>query len=397
MDLPAHAHQQNSLHTKANMRTKGLVGALAIALGLVGYGQAADPIAANNIEPQPAASVQPGCAAQSTCCAADSDSCGLDWHDFLIGSRCGYFLYAGTEFIAYDIDSQTGGRTTLSFSDTTAPGVSTVAFSDPGGVDDTGYAPRVWLGAQLTDKWGIRGRYWRLNDSDVHSPDPNPAIPSTGTNFATIFTTDRVEAWTGDIEVARNAAWGGWKGDAFLGGRHASYAADSDLLAFGVFTTGNFVNLTLQNSCSFNGDGATYGGSLRRQIGDSHFYAYGSVRGSQMWGESNSLGRADGTVASSPSAPLVGAATVTRNGSPATLDIIEFQVGLQFECPVQFMPASFFFRTAYEYQKWDIDGRPTGGAGFGGTIGEITTNSFASAGLGGMTLHGISIGTGLTW
>ena len=79
------------------------------------------------------------------------------------------------------------------------------------------------------------------------------------------------------------------------------------------------------------------------------------------------------------------------------LGIFELQAGLELECPLQDMPANFFFRTAYEYQKWDIDGLPTGGAGFGGTIGELTTNSFASAGLGGMTLHGISIGTGLTW
>ena len=70
---------------------------------------------------------------------------------------------------------------------------------------------------------------------------------------------------------------------------------------------------------------------------------------------------------------------------------------MEFEWALRDMPASFFFRTAYEYQKWDIDGLPTGGAGFGGTIGELTTNSFAAAGLGGMVLEGISIGTGLTW
>ena len=97
------------------------------------------------------------------------------WHDFLIGSPCAYHLYAGTEFTAYDVESQTGGRTTLSFSDTTAPGVATVQFNDSGGVDDVGYAPRVWLGAQLTDKWGVRGRYWRLSDSDSHSPELAPA------------------------------------------------------------------------------------------------------------------------------------------------------------------------------------------------------------------------------
>ncbi|HEX4412110.1 MAG TPA: hypothetical protein VH107_00690 [Lacipirellulaceae bacterium] len=48
-------------------------------------------------------------------------------------------------------------------------------------------------------------------------------------------------------------------------------------------------------------------------------------------------------------------------------------------------------------QNWDIDGKPTSGVGFGGTIGEITTNSFASAGLGGMVVQGVTLGTGLRW
>jgi hypothetical protein len=250
---------------------------------------------------------------------------------------------------------------------------------------------------QVTDHWGFRGRYWRLSGSDSHSPDQNPAISTTGTNFATIFTVDKAEAWTTDFEAVRSDQIGQWKIDGFVGGRHASFSTDSDFLAFGVFTTGNFVNLTLQNSCDFDGGGVTYGGSLRRRIGSSHLYAFVSGRGSKLDGFTNSLGRSDGTVADSPSAPLVGAATVTRNHAVAEMSIYELQAGLEFEWALRDIPANFFFRTAYEYQKWDIDGLPTGGAGFGGTIGEITTNSFASAGLGGMVLEGISIGTGLTW
>ena len=116
-----------------------------------------------------------------------------------------------------------------------------------------------------------------------------------------------------------------------------------------------------------------------------------------MGGFTNSFGRADGTVASSPSAPLVGAATVTRARAEAELDIIEYQVGMQWEFPLQSLPVTAFFRTAFEYQMWDIDGKPTGGAGFGGTIGEITTNSFASAGIGSANLAGLALATGFTW
>jgi hypothetical protein len=382
------------------MRTNGLVVSFVLALAVVGHRQAAAQTPpASAIETGYVTAAGEGGADQSASCCLDSSSegCSGGWFDFLIGSPCACHLFAGTEFTRYDVESQTGGRTTLSFSDTTAPGIATVSFNDPGGVEDEGYAPRVWLGAQLTDKWAVRGRYWRLSDSDQHVPELAPGTTPTGTEFATIFTTDRVEAWTADLEAVRCADWGLWKVEGFVGGRQARFETDSDLLAFGVFTTGNFVNLTLQNACSFEGEGITYGGTLRRQIGRSNLYAFGGVRGSELYGHSNSMGRSDGTVASSPSAPLVGAATVARNGAEAVMGIFETQLGLELECPLQDVPANFFFRVAYEYQNWDIDGPPTGGAGFGGTIGELTTNSFARAGLGGMVLHGISIGTGLTW
>jgi hypothetical protein len=124
---------------------------------------------------------------------------------------------------------------------------------------------------------------------------------------------------------------------------------------------------------------------------------FATMRGSALDGHTDSFGRADGTVASSPSAPLVGAATVRRNGADGRLYIYELETGAEFQYRLAQIPATFFFRTAYEMQNWDIDGKPTGGAGFGGTIGEITTNSFASAGLGGMIVQGVTVGTGLMW
>ena len=381
------------------MRTNGLVGSLIIGLALAGHGQGADQTdSAISSEIREAAFDDSGGGDQPAigCECSNPPIAGDGWQELLIGS-CAYHVDVGTEFTALHVHTLTGGRITLSLTDTTAPGVATVSTKDESGVDDWGYAPRVWLGAQITNKWGVRGRYWRLSDTDVHFPDLTPGTTPTGTNFATIFTTDHMDAWTSDVEVVRSDEVWGFKFDGFVGGRHAFFETDSDLLAFGVFTTGNFVNLTLQNGSSFNGTGVTYGGSVRRQLFFSHLYGFGGVRASHLDGLSTSFGRADGTVASSPSAPLVGAATVTRNGADATMDIFEVQAGLEYEWCLHEIPANFFFRIAYEYQKWNIDGLPTGGAGFGGTIGELTTNSFASAGLGDMTLHGVSIGTGLTW
>jgi hypothetical protein len=116
-----------------------------------------------------------------------------------------------------------------------------------------------------------------------------------------------------------------------------------------------------------------------------------------LWGRTDSFGSAAGTVASSPSAPLVGAATVTRNNAQSDLEILEAQIGVQWEFELRYFPATAFFRTAFEYQNWNITGPPTGGAGFGGTIGDLTTNSFASANLGDTHLKGASFATGFTW
>lgn len=387
------------------MRINGLAWSVAVALSLFGRAAVADDakVADAAVDSDKVVASELAATADT---APEQPACSEDldtrifppgWCTNWFGSTCNSHLYAGTEFTFLNVHSQTGGRTTLSFSDTTAPGVASISFRENNGIDDWGYAPRLWLGAQLTDKWAVQGRYWRLSDTDSHFPALTPGVPPVGTNFATIYETDHTEAYTVDVEGVRTWEWRGWKADAFVGGRHAEFSADSDLLAFGVFTTGNFVNLTLQNGSSFDGSGVTYGGALRHQIGKSHLYAFGSARGSALDGHSDSFGRSDGTVASSPSAPLVGAATVRRNDADARLYIFELQGGVEFEWALKDIPANFFFRTAYEFQKWDIDGPPTGGAGFGGTIGELTTNSFASAGLGGMTLQGVSVGTGLTW
>ncbi len=309
------------------------------------------------------------------------------------------FFFAGTEITFMNVDATTGGTITASFSDTTAPGVSTFATVDGNGVNDVfAYAPRFWVGRQFGERWGIVGRFWNLETSDQNTPPaPNPNIPNTGTNFATIFETDRAQLQTVDLELVRSFQPGKWKIDGSFGARHANISSRSDFLAFGVFTTGNFINLTLQDGFYFNGDGGTGAINLRRQLGDSPFMFFSSFRGSYLGGHTTSFGRSDGTVASSPSAPLVGAATVTRADAEAELDIWEYQVGLQMDFPLRFVPANAFFRTALEYQKWDVDGPPTGGAGFGGTIGELTTNSFASAGIGGANLVGLALGAGFTW
>lgn len=336
--------------------------------------------------------------------ASDAEFAGYDNSDYGAYSdgdvrwRTGPYLFAGAEATFLSVDAPTGGEISLSFSDTTAPGVASISFLDGDGVDQFGFAPRLWLGYQLTDKWGVVGRYWSMNASQFGFPTLAPGTTPVGSNFATIEETSRCRLYTVDLEGVRSLQVGDWKFDASVGARHASYRTHSEIFAFGVFTTGNFVNLTLQNGLDFDGAGVTTSLVGRRAIGQStQLFAGGRM--SFLAGQSDAFGRSAGSVADSPSAPLVGAATVRRNDADATLVILETQVGIQWDFPLYGWPATAFFRTAFEYQYWDLGILPTGGAGFGGTIGELTTNSFSTAPREPVNAHlcGVSIAAGYTW
>jgi hypothetical protein len=203
--------------------------------------------------------------------------------------------------------------------------------------------------------------------------------------------------YTADLEGRLSFSPGKWKLDSSVGARHIDMSANAKLTAFGVFTSGNFINMALSNGNGFEGTGVTSALTVRRQLGESYAHVFFSGRGSQIDGFSDSFARAGGSVASSPSSPLVGAATVTRNHAEADVTIAEFQTGIQFDVPLERFPAQAFFRTAFEYQNWNLTGPPTGGAGFGGTINDLTTNSFASANLGDIHLLGLALAAGFTW
>jgi hypothetical protein len=369
------------------MKAKGLVAAVSVVLSLHAIGLANENIVeldtlefgaaeqANDVD-----FVETGYLSDSLNYAARNFTCSF---------------VSGAEFTFLDIEARSGGRITMSFDDSGTAGTD-LATRDGNGVDDEGYSPRVWLGLQFCEEWAIVGRFWNLDDSENGRPDLVPGTVEL-TNFATEHDSNRVEAYTLDIEAVRTFEFGQWKLDGVIGARQASLDVDSRVTAFGVFTTGNFVNLDLRNGSNFDGTGVTYGGVVRRRVLSSPVYLFVSARGTTMNGYTNSYGGVAGSVADSPSAPLVGAATVRRNGADSDMTIGELQAGVQLEFALRRLPANAFFRAAYEYQNWDIDGPPTGGAGFGGTIGTLTTNSFSTAGLGGLELHGLSLASGFTW
>lgn len=315
----------------------------------------------------------------------DSDDCCSD----------GPFWYAGTEvtFLGYRIRS--GGRITASFNDTGTPGVDLTLFSDR--AQDFGYAPRLWLGRQFGEKWGIQARYWNLTDYHTGTPGSPPGTVNLPT-FSTETEVSHTRLYTIDIEGVRHFTPGKWKLDGTFGARHGSIGTDSNVTVFGVVTSGNFVNLLLANGANFHGTGMTTSLTGRRQIGDSAASLFLGVRASELWGRTDSFGRSAGAVADAPDSPLVGAATVTRNNAIAEATIAELQVGVQWDWELHVLPMNAFFRTTFEYQHWNVNAPPTGGAGFGGTIGNLTTNSFAAAAADlDANLYGLSIATGFTW
>lgn len=97
-------------------------------------------------------------------------------------------------------------------------------------------------------------------------------------------------------------------------------------------------------------------------------WSYGEVAGS--------IGAtAGGMVISSPSSPLVGAARVTRQFDLEQILGSSIGVGAEFKASDNFFVRGEYLRDTYVWNH-----APIGGAGFGGTIGNLTTNSFASAG-----------------
>lgn len=333
--------------------------------------------------------------------AADADSSAMltpEPSAALPGCTDGCFTphwFTGAELTYLFIEAIPGGTFTLSLDDATTAGTDFRA-NDHEGVTHATASPRFWIGRQITPEWSLVGRHWLL-DTFEHSALDTPPGQVNLPNFARIGEISSVKLYNIDIEAMRSVKRGIWKLDGSAGVRYASLYADSRAFASGVFTTGNFINLSWFNSNKFTGTGITGALTARRPIRNTCASWFVTGRGSHMLGQSDNAAGTVGTVASSPSSPLVGAATVTRNDADAEMSIGELQFGIEWDRRLKCIPGNLFFRTAFEYQCWKLDQPPTGGTGFGGTIGNLTTNSFMSAASGKADLFGITFGTGFAW
>ncbi|MBQ3333869.1 MAG: outer membrane beta-barrel protein [Thermoguttaceae bacterium] len=103
----------------------------------------------------------------------------------------------------------------------------------------------------------------------------------------------------------------------------------------------------------------------------SGFFSYGKSYGTVSGSIGSSSG---GLVISPPSAPLAGAATVTRTFAPENLIGTTIGGGFEYKATDDLSVRGEYLRDTYTWSHL-----PIGGAGFGGTIGNVTTNGFAAA------------------
>lgn len=308
--------------------------------------------------------------------------------------------FAAAELLYLETEPRTGGQVTITLNDAdTAETDLSLLGGD--GIDDFSYAPRATVGWRWNHSCGgsagVQARFFALGNS-VAGPATLAPGTTPSTNFSTETETSNVDLYTADFEaVAAYTRWG-LTLEGTYGLRWAHFAADAEIEVFGVFTTGNFVQLQLSNGSAFRGDGGVLGLSATYKIPRVPLSVFIGKRKADLDGESDSFGRVVGSVAASPNPPLVGAATVTRNNAKQTdLEIEETRYGVQADLGAPDARVRTFVRLAYERMEWKLEGPPTGGAGFGGTIADLTVNSFSSAGLGGIDMKGWSLAVGFVF
>jgi hypothetical protein len=301
------------------------------------------------------------------------------------------FWYAGVEavFLAPNFK-----HTNISFEATDMiESVSDVYQTDVGTVENNLYAsPRLWIGVQ-GPRWGLVGRYWQLEAAEV-------AFGALSAGSGSIVQ-DRLDAYTVDLEVVRRFCHRDWKWDLGFGVRHAAFDRDlavSPLSTLNAGGGGATIIGTQFASSQFAGTGLTLGLGGRRPIRcgcASTLNLFWGLRGSVLWGDVDNW--AEQTIGVSSGLGAITVSELAQSTLEDDMFIGEVQVGLQWEYCLQCLPATAFFRTAFEYQGWDANGGEARIDTFIDGSPLTTSVSSTSSSDAVMDLVGFSIGTGLTW
>jgi hypothetical protein len=307
--------------------------------------------------------------------------------------RCHSFWFAAVDAGFLGITGRTGGRASVRFEDAMLPGTEFQA-SGGTGLENFVVAPRVALGYQINPRWGIVGRYWSVNDHDQNLP----AVPPEASTLDSFSIAESVDARldAADLELIRSFAPGRWKLDASAGVRYANLEESAAISAGADFAGPNFARAYLLNRTRFSGTGLTGALAARRPLGVGGASLFASGRSSFLWGSASSRAQLESLLSTpngSPAAELI----IDRAASSPFAWIGEVQLGLQWDLPLERLPANAFLRTAVEYQRWTVDASMQSEINATFTDSTISTSQSVNAGHGSVDLYGLSLAMGFTW
>lgn len=276
---------------------------------------------------------------------------------------------------------------TLIVDNSTLDGVEVI---DDMGLEMMTFAPRVWLGVQGDNGWGVVGRFWYLNDTQRASDDI-----ALGSGLYEFEGENRLKQYTLDFEVTRSFEWGSWLMDGSFGVRYASIEYNAALNE-GAILSGSLISAAAESDRAFNGTGITFAlGGRRAWRKNSSIHWIWNARGSAIFGTARYATSAVTETLDGSGWSLAGDAETARFND--TLFIGEIQGGVQWEHALQTLPASAFFRVVCEYQYWGGVNNENISAGIIDVTPSGDAAAVASARGMNLDLIGLSIGAGLTW
>ncbi len=329
----------------------------------------------------------PAAAPTQPCAAAPS--CGAEGCASCCPEHCCQFI-AGVEATFFHASTH-GMHANAAATSLIADPVNTVHLNNDEGLDQWTFSPRVFAGVQ-DNCWGVLGRFWYLSDSEGHLDPFNLGRGAVGT-----YETDRLKAYTADLEVYRAICLAGSKVNVFLGARYASFEAGQGLDVSRLTSPTEIGYSNVFTSFAFNGVGITTGFLGRTPIGcDTCISLLWGVRGSVLWGTSSrNVQTSDTLVDTNAAATSINAAQAISDGTTAF--IIEAMLGFQWDHELRCLPMSAYLRIAAEYQFWDLG---SNGSAAATSVALSNTGALASSGSVGnvdANLLGFTVGTGFNW
>ena len=281
-------------------------------------------------------------------------------------------------FVEYELGDDSGSTSAREFS----------------GFDDLKAAPRIWLGLENDNGWGLRTRYWRLEGNAAGdlwdaAITPFPADASL-----------QLKAETLDLELTRRFPIRSSTMLGTFGVRHASLESRNTMTSFyrewlwDPSSTPREFGTEARSSRRTDATGLTMALEGRRPIGDGGLALASNVRGSVLWGSGQAM---------------MGTALFAWEGGNeadsyfsdsyfdgvrenVTQYIFEIQAGMEWKRRVRPIRSDLFAHLMFEYQRWTADesrldltlplspyegyGLATGGRGLSSNV-DFTGLSFA--------------------